>query len=88
VLDPYAGAGSALIAAVKNDRKAVGCDKETNYVEISKDRINKFRAGELKTRPIGKPIFIPTGKEKVSQIPDEWRQEKENHADSRNLLFQ
>lgn len=88
VLDPYAGVGSALIAAIKNDRKAVGCDKEMNYVDLAKDRINKFLMGELKTRPIGKPIFIPTGKEKVSKIPDEWRQEKENHADSRNLLFQ
>jgi len=87
VLDPYAGVGSAVIAAVKNNRKAAGCDKETDYVEISKNRINKFLSGELKTRPIGKPIFIPTGKEKVSQIPDEWKQKKENYADSRNLLI-
>jgi adenine-specific DNA-methyltransferase len=88
VLDPYAGVGSTLIAAVKNDRKAVGCDKEMDYVELSKNRINKFLSGELKTRPIGKPIFVPTGKEKTSQIPDEWRQEKEKYADSGNLLIQ
>lgn len=88
VLDPYAGAGSALIAAVKNDRKAAGCDKENDYIELSENRINKFLSGELKTRPIGKPIFTPTGKEKVSQIPNEWKQEKETYADSGNLLIQ
>lgn len=88
VLDPYAGVGSALIAAIKNDRKAVGCDKENDYIEVTQDRIQKFLAGELKTRPIDKPIFVPTGKEKVSQIPDEWREEKKSYADSGNLFFQ
>jgi adenine-specific DNA-methyltransferase len=90
VLDPYAGAGSAIIAAIKNGRKAAGCDKEIDYVKLARDRINKFLAGELKTRPIGKPIFVPTGKEKASQIPEEWqqKQEKENHAGSGSLLIQ
>ncbi len=88
VLDPYAGVGSALIAAIKNDRKAVGCDKENDYIEVTQDRIQKFLAGELKTRPIGKPIFVPTGKEKVSQITDKWREEKKSYADSGNLFFQ
>jgi len=88
VLDPYAGVGSALIAAVKNDRKAAGCDKENDYIKAAQDRIQKFIAGELKTRPIDKPIFVPTGKEKVSQIPDEWREEKKSYADSGNLFFQ
>ena len=75
VLDPYAGVGSALIAAIKNDRKAVGCDKENDYVKITQNRIQKFLIGELKTRPIGKPIFVPTGREKTSQIPNEWKME-------------
>lgn len=87
VLDPYAGVGSALIAAIKNDRKAVGCDKENDYVKITQTRIQKFLIGELKTRPIGKPIFVPTGREKTSQIPDEWKTEEKKYADSRNLLL-
>jgi DNA modification methylase len=28
VLDPYCGVGSALVASIKNNRKAAGCDKE------------------------------------------------------------
>jgi len=74
VLDPYAGVGSSLIAAIKRNRKAVGVDKEREYVEIGKQRINDFYDGKLKIRPLGKPIYEPTGKEKVAQYPEEWKQ--------------
>lgn len=73
VLDPYAGVGSALIAGVKHKRKVVGCDKEAEYVRITKQRVGDYYAGRLKMRPVGKPIFQPSGKEKVSQIPIEWQ---------------
>ena len=72
VLDPYVGVGSTIIAAIKNNRRAVGIDKEPKYIEIAKKRIDAFKSGELKLRPIGKPIYNPTGREKVSQIPKEW----------------
>lgn len=77
VLDPYCGVGSALIAALKNNRKAIGIDKETEYTSISKQRIVDFYNGRLKIRPMGKPVYEPTGREKVSQIPSAWKQ-KEN----------
>lgn len=77
VLDPYCGVGSALIAALKNNRKAIGVDKEAEYTSISKQRIVDFYNGRLKIRPMGKPVYEPTGREKVSQIPSEWKQ-KEN----------
>ena len=86
VLDPYAGVGSALIAAIKNNRKAAGCDKEEVYVEVAKKRIADYFLGELKLRPVGKPVFTPTGKEKVSQIPEEWRKEIEENANTGNLF--
>ncbi len=73
VLDPYCGVGSALIAALKHNRKAAGVDKEQEYVTIAKQRIEDFYTGKLKIRPLGKPVFEPTGKEKVSQIPPEWK---------------
>ena len=88
VLDPYAGVGSTLVAAIKNNRKAIGCDKEKSYVEISRERITGYLSGDLKIRPIGKPIFTPTGREKISQIPKEWKTEIENHEDSRDLFVQ
>lgn len=87
VLDPYAGAGSALIAAIKNNRKAAGCDKEEVYVETAKRRITGYFSGDLKLRPVGKPIFIPTGKEKVSQIPAEWGKEIQENANTGHVLF-
>jgi adenine-specific DNA-methyltransferase len=74
VFDPYAGVGSALIAAIKQGRRAMGSEKEEQYVQIAHERINSFFSGELKIRPLGKPVYRPTGREKVAQIPDEWKQ--------------
>ncbi len=73
VLDPYCGVGSAIIAALKHNRKAIGIDKEFDYTSIAKQRIEDFYNGRLKIRPLGKPIFEPTGHEKISQIPSEWK---------------
>lgn len=73
VLDPYCGVASALLAALRHKRRAVGVDKEQDYVEVAKQRIRDFYAGRLRIRPLGKPVFVPTGREKVSQIPAEWR---------------
>jgi adenine-specific DNA-methyltransferase len=73
VLDPYCGVGSALIAALMHNRKAAGVDKEQDYITTAKQRIEDFYTGQLKIRPLGKPVFEPTGKEKVSQIPAEWK---------------
>ncbi len=74
VLDPYAGVGSALIAAVMHGRRAMGSEKESQYVEIARKRLLACLDGTLRHRPIGKPVHQPTGKEKVAQIPDEWRE--------------
>jgi adenine-specific DNA-methyltransferase len=73
VLDPYCGVGSALIAALMHNRKAAGVDKEQEYITTAKQRIEDYYTGQLKIRPLGKPVFEPTGKEKVSQIPAEWK---------------
>ena len=74
VLDPFAGVGSTIIAAIKNNRNAIGIEKEEEYCKIAKQRIKDFSEGLLKIRPINKPIHIPSGTEKVSQIPKEWQQ--------------
>jgi len=73
ILDPYCGVGSALIAGLKHNRRVAGCDKESRYIEIAKERIKAFFEGKLKIRPLGKEVYTPTGREKVSQIPDEWK---------------
>lgn len=75
VFDPFAGVGSSLIAALKNKRKAMGAEKEQRYLEIARERIIRLRSGDLPMRKIGTPVFQPTGREKVSQIPVEWMTE-------------
>lgn len=72
IVDPYCGVGSSLIAAIKHNRKVIGCDKEASYVDVATERIEAFYRGELEMRPMGKAVHVPTGREKVAQIPDEW----------------
>jgi len=72
VFDPYAGVGSSLIAAIMHDRRAMGSEKEEDYVKIAQERITNYKNGSLRVRPLGKPVHQPTGKEKVAQTPEEW----------------
>jgi adenine-specific DNA-methyltransferase len=72
VFDPYVGVGSSIIAAVKHNRRALGSEKESEYVDIAHERLASFFHGTLRLRPLGKPVYKPTGKEKVSQTPPEW----------------
>lgn len=72
VLDPFAGVGTTVIASIKNNRNAIGIEKEEDYCIIAKERINDLKEGNLKTRPINKAIHVPSVKDKVSQVPKEW----------------
>lgn len=60
VLDPYMGVGSSVIAALMHNRRAYGCDVVPEYVDIACQRIDQLRAGRLRTRPMGKPIYDPS----------------------------
>ena len=73
VYDPFAGVGSSLIAALKNERRAYGTELESPYVDIGLDRIRKLAEGSLVTRPIYQKIWTPKPTDKVAQIPEEWR---------------
>ena len=75
VLDPYCGVGSAMIAGLKHNRRAMGCDKEAAYIDIARERITDLYSGMLRMRPLGKQVYIPTGREKMSQVPDEWKRQ-------------
>jgi adenine-specific DNA-methyltransferase len=77
VFDPYAGVGSSLIAAVKRNRRAIGSEKETEYIDIARDRLTGFFNGTLQLRSLGKPVHKPTGREKVVQVPSEWANAKQ-----------
>jgi DNA modification methylase len=72
VLDPFAGVGSTVLAAIKNNRNSIGIEKEAEYCSIARKRIENYNDGNLRIRPINKPIHKPTGTEKVSQKPSEF----------------
>ena len=71
IFDPYMGVGSSLIAAIMHNRKAMGCEKEETYVQIALQRIKDYHNGTLPYRPLGKPIYQPTGLEKVKQTSEQ-----------------
>lgn len=63
VLDPYLGVGSSAIAALKNGRSAYGCDTMGEYIDLAKDRIQELFSGNLRTRPMNKPVYEPPPRE-------------------------
>jgi len=73
VFDPFVGVGSSIIAAIVQNRKGVGVDREKIYTDIAYQRITEAIEGVLKKRPLGRPIYRPKGNEKVAKIPPEWR---------------
>ena len=60
VLDPFAGVGSTLIAAAKHNRRVVGIDRESEYCLEARRRMAAYYAGDLKLRPLGKPVHKPS----------------------------
>jgi adenine-specific DNA-methyltransferase len=63
VLDPDLGVGSSAIAALKNGRKAYGCDNIQDYVDTTWQRIAQLRSGKLRVRPMNKPVYEPPPRE-------------------------
>lgn len=74
VYDPFAGVGSTLIAALKNNRIAYGSELERKYVDIGLKRISQLENNTLITRPIYQEVYKPSAKDKVAQRPKEWDQ--------------
>ncbi len=77
LLDPFAGVGSSLVAGTLHGRSVIGIDKERGYTDIAYKRIVKALEGTLKRRPLGKPIWVPKGTEKVVKRPKEWAKAKQ-----------
>jgi len=73
VFDPYVGVGTSLIAGLMHNRRVMGSEQEAKYVDIARERLQEYFDGVLPYRPLGKPVYQPTGKEKIAQIPKEWQ---------------
>jgi len=59
VVDPYAGVGSALCAAILHGRRAAGAENYAEYVHIARERLIAAYEGRLRYRPMGTPIYTP-----------------------------
>lgn len=77
VLDPFSGVGTSMLAAVKLGRRAMGCERDKEYVEEAEKRMKLLFTGNLPYRPMGKPVYQPTGREKISQVPALWMESME-----------
>ena len=60
VFDPYMGAGTAVVGALKHGRHGLGCDVVSKYVDIAWERVHLLRSGLLKTRPMDRAVYDPT----------------------------
>ena len=60
VIDPFMGVGSALVAATMHLRRGAGADIVPEYVRLAKDRILLTLEGRLRTRPMGRPVYVPS----------------------------
>ena len=72
VYDPFAGVGSSILAALKNNRQAYGTEWEQKYIDIGMERIQRLANDELATRPIYQKIWKPSANDKIAQRPAEW----------------
>jgi len=59
VLDPYLGSGSSVIAALRHNRKGLGCDIIQEYIDLANERVDMLLRGELRVRPMNKPVYDP-----------------------------
>jgi adenine-specific DNA-methyltransferase len=73
VLDPFSGVGTTGVASTFHNRKYVGIDKESHFINISMERIKDAKAGTLKTRKIGTLIQKASKTTKTRQVPKEWK---------------
>ncbi|MGQ9584313.1 MAG: DNA-methyltransferase [Anaerolineae bacterium] len=60
VLDPFLGVGTTAIAALMHRRKAIGAEIVHEYAEIARERVRLAERGELRIRPMDRPVYDPS----------------------------
>lgn len=60
ILDPFMGVGTAAIAALLHQRRAAGAEVVRDYVKVARERLRRAERGQLKIRPIERPVYDPT----------------------------
>lgn len=59
VLDPFAGVGTTMAAAVRCGRRGAGAEIFDKYVKIARDRVRAAAAGQLRVRERNTPVYDP-----------------------------
>jgi adenine-specific DNA-methyltransferase len=72
VLDPFVGAGTSAVAAIKAGRRVIAIDRSPEYIELTRQRVLALDCGSLPLRKSGMSTRRPMKAERVAQIPDEW----------------
>lgn len=70
ILDAYAGVGTTMIAALKNNRNSIGIEKYKKYIKIGNKRMEAFKDDTLNIRELTKPVLVPTSNMAVAKKPD------------------
>jgi len=69
VLDPFAGVGTAGVAAALHGRRSLSIDISRDYCEIALNRLDAVKRGTLRTRPMDRPVYQPDGKGPATPRP-------------------
>lgn len=59
VLDPFMGVGTTAIAALMHNRRVVGAEIMSEYVQIAHERIYQADQGTLRIRPMTRSVYDP-----------------------------
>lgn len=77
VFDPFMGVGSTAIGALIHDRKFVGSEIMSEYVKIANKRIELAEKGELRIRPMERPVYDPNNPNNIPPKKVKIRSEKD-----------
>lgn len=69
VFDPFAGVGSAGVAAVLEGRRFLGAELSTKYTKIAQNRYRDAVNKTAQVRPLDKPLHEPRPTDAVAQRP-------------------
>jgi adenine-specific DNA-methyltransferase len=72
VFDPFAGVGSAGVAALIHKRSFWGCEIDKEYAAITRRRLADAAAGQLSFRAHSTPLYDHV-KSGLALIPPEWK---------------
>lgn len=81
ILDPFVGTGTSVICADLHKRVGLGFEIINDYVVDARKRLQLAREGKLVLRQSGKEPRRPQAGERVSAVPEEWRQILEGELD-------